>query len=332
MNKTVLAVIFAVSFGGVACSTAIAATTPSQSSRAPMASFPSVVGTVGSVDQLLRVHATGLARTPTNITSVRGALAGKTSDDERVILIRILGDLADPADRSAAQSALMADLKAHTQSGKKEIARAATFAISRAGYSEDLKEILIRGKSSGTLSKDEYFGELSHVLPFAPKQTQLEIVGLLTTERNPYAIDILANQFSDGTNVNKIYPETQRALQGLLRANEPNFPMSIGTFSLIDGFRYANWLHSYASISESLDRKSYADTVFAELNSPKTDPRKVIAFLSGDQGKKLMKNVGRKAPFEPSLARSRAYAESLPQNTLLAGIVGQIGQAVAALN
>lgn len=305
---------------------AYAADRPGAVAEQSLKTFASAMGTEKGAAALMRAHAAGLPATSENINAIRQALTKKLTNDETTSLIRILGTMAKPSLKSPEQSALMSDLKGFTNSGNREIARAATFATSRAGYSEDAKQILAKGRDSGVLSTDEYFGELSHMIRLAPKHAQQEILTSLASGRNAYSIDVLTSQLSDRESALSLYPEAQRFALKLLKENEPQFPMAIGRFGLIDGFRYVAWLRSYATLQNTLNQKSISETILHELNSPKTDPRKVLAFWSSAEGNQLMSEIGHRGPLEPSIARARAYSESFPGNQMVLEIANDIGK------
>jgi hypothetical protein len=71
--------------------------------------------------------------------------------------------------------------------------------------------------------------------------------------------------------------------------------------------------------------------VFTHLNGDKTDPRKIMAFLSSSRGKIFIGNVGRKALFEDALKRVTLYSMQLPQNALMSDAVKEIAVAVNSL-
>ncbi len=293
--------------------------------------FIGATGTEKGAAELMRAHTAGLPASTQNIQAVRQALTQKLTDEETVMLIRILGSMASPDKKTAEQSALMGDLKGFTNSGKKEIARAATFATSRAGYSDEVTQILKKARDSKTLSDDEYFGELSHLVSVAPKHAQQEILTTLAKARNEYSIDILTSQLADKKLVGSLTPETQRAALLLLKENEPHFPIAIGRYGMTDGFRYISWLRSYAVLQGAVQQKTYNDVVLYELNSVKTDPRKVLAFLSSPEGDQFMSEIGRRAPIQPSLSKARAYSDSFPGNQMVLGFANDIGKRASLL-
>jgi hypothetical protein len=290
-----------------------------------------VAGTAAGRELLEKAHSSGLSRTMANITTVRQVLASKTTDEEKVIALRILGGFIVPSDTSEVNAAILRDVRGQLHSGHREIARAATFALSRSGSASDIAEVLLQARKANILDKDEYLGELSHAMRFTPKQKQQEVISALAAEPSYYSIDILTMQMADRSIVTSLYPETQRSLQRFFRSNQPNFPIAIGEYGAIDGYRYTAWLHATALLNEAADRKDYSETVLEELGAPKTDPRKVLAFLSAPEGKNLIATVAKKAPLEKALARGKAYAESFPQNRYVNGLAASISAEIDRL-
>jgi hypothetical protein len=287
-------------------------------------------GTPAGRELLEKAHASGLSRTTQNIAAVRQMLASRTTNEERVLALRILGRFIVPSDTSDLNLAILKDVRGQLHSGHRDTARAATFALSRSGSASDIAEVLLRAHKANILDKDEYLGELAHSMRFAPKQKQQEIIALLATESSDYSIDILTMQVADRSLVSSLDPETQKSLQKLFRSHQPNFPIAIGEFGATDGYRYTAWLHAMALLGEVADKKTYSETVLAELGSTNTDPRKVLTFLSSPEGRNLIATVAKKGPFEKALARGKTYAESFPQNAhanaLAASISTEVGR------
>lgn len=291
----------------------------------------SMTGTPAGKDLLEKAHASGLSRTTANIATVRRVLTSKTTNDEKVIALRILGGFIVPSDTSELNLAVLKDVRGQLHSGHRDTARAATFALSRSGCASDIAEVLLQARKESILDKDEYLGELSHAMRFTPKHRQQEIIAILAGEPSYYSTDILTMQMANRSIVTSLYPETQKSLQKFFRSNQPNFPMAIGEYGAIDGYRYTAWLHATALLGEAVDRKNYSEIVLTELGSSMTDPRKVLAFLSAPEGKNLIATVANKAALERVLARGNAYAESFPQNVHVNSLAASISAEVDRL-
>jgi hypothetical protein len=168
-------------------------------------------------------------------------------------------------------------------------------------------------------------------VPYAPANDQQLLVSEIQSGQNRYAAEILAFLPSDPQVLARIYPETRRALKQLLEDSEPEMAKSIGEFGFTDVARYANWLNAVATLSAATGGPSYEDVVFGHLNSEKTDPRKVMAFLISPEGKRFIAKVGQKAPFETSVRRATVFSKQLPMNMLMRDTVREITEDVNAL-
>jgi hypothetical protein len=273
----------------------------------------------------------GLAQTAENVQAVRSLLASNVTAEERVGLARILGRLYTYDNKTGLNAVIAQDLRNLVYTGSKEVAGAAVLAFSRLAYFKDSQTVLRYAKDNGYIDADAYYGELAHLFPFAPPNDQLGLVSEIKSDKNRYATDILASQLGDAQILATSFPETQRALKQYLEENEPDMPPALGEYDVIDAIRYVYWLHAVAALSASTRDASYSEMVFAHLNGDKTDPRKIMAFLSSSRGKIFISNVGRKALFEDALKRVTLYSMQLPQNALMRDAVKEITDAVNSL-
>ncbi|WP_182915923.1 hypothetical protein [Massilia cavernae] len=271
-----------------------------------------------------------LQATEANIDFVREALAGKSTPEERILLVRALGKLFDRRDPVGRNAQIRKDLKGYVYSGERETARAATFAISRIGGEGELKQILLHAKSNKILDNDEYAGEIAHNLRFAAISHQADLLRLLEESRSSYAVDILTADLKSATFVNQYPLESRKKLLSVIERNEPSFTSAIGAFGYINAIRYATWLHAFALVNESLSRGEYAETVLRELNKPKTDPRKLIGYLTSPEADKFLLEVS-KANLSPALTRIAHYADSLPQNQTIQDFAALVRIRTAAM-
>ncbi|NHZ78459.1 hypothetical protein F2P44_04045 [Massilia sp. CCM 8695] len=295
-------------------------------------SYASVKGTAGAQERLEQIDVNNLSATNTNVTTLRTALSGKTLAGEKVVLIRTLGRLYNPKNTSGMNNEILGDLKKLTTSNDQDIARAAVFSVSRLETNQDILDILARSRKNGILDKDAYSGELAHSLRFAEKSKQKEVIQILASEKSEYGVDVLAMNAVGHGYMEKISPEALVALRNFLAANEPNFPKPIGFFGFGDVIRYTNWLNAYALASEKIEpAKLYSATVLKMLNSSQTDPRKVVAFLGSDEGKKLMKSLGKNSELDKAVERAQTYIDSFPGNSILIGFGKNINDSIVGL-
>lgn len=119
--------------------------------------------------------------------------------DERVVAIRLYASLHSPANSPAANSEIVSKLRVLSQSADRKIATAALFRYSRLPFSPDTESILDFNFTRGFLTKDDLFGEVAHILPFAPDSDQLRMLDRLDKSQNEYGLDILVSNIKDPT-------------------------------------------------------------------------------------------------------------------------------------
>lgn len=270
------------------------------------------------------LHANGIDKRAENVQIIRTLLVSKVTEAEKVALARILGAAYTPDNKTGMNSMIVHDLRALSQSAPKEVARAATLSFSRLAYFHDSPDVLFSAWNRGLIDTDEYFGELAHLTPFAPAKDQFHLVTMIRNGKNQYASEILA-YLSHDTAISKGFSlETKTQILSLLEANEPEFPKPIGELDYTDAIKYSIWLHAIASLARDSSDVSYHETVMARLNDPKTDPRKVMGFLASTEGKRFIKDVGKRGPLEPLQQRVSLYSRQLPQNFIMKELTAEV--------
>jgi hypothetical protein len=283
------------------------------------------------VDALVTVLARRLEPTKANAEMIRNMLIAPAAEAEKILIIRIAGSMHTLKNSSGANSGIENDIRNLANSGQRDIARVATLEYSRLGYFADQTEILRNARSRGVITEDEYFGELAHGVRLAPSQAQAERLAQIGAGGNRYAMEILVDLFSDPNFLNQLSPESKKTLLMMLNKNEPSFPMSLGTFGLIDAFRYSGWLHVHATMEAAEQGETYAEIVLRRLEQPRTDPRKIMAFFMSDEGKKLASQFPDRARLTKILAVCQQYSDSLPQSTMLAEATEDISRTLTGV-
>ena len=287
-------------------------------------------GAVGR-DMIEQAELKGLPKTAEHVNLVRTTLASVITEDEKIAMTRLLASLHSPDDVTGMNKQIESDLRSIIYSNQKGSSRAAVLAFARTGYYKDSQAVLSHAKLNGMINKDEYYGELSHILSFAPESDQLAIVSEIKSGKNRYATEILT-AFTPSTAVgNKLYPETQSALLQLFLENEPIMPMAIGEIGYVDVIRYANWLHAVALLNNKTSGGKYEDYVLKRLNDNTIDPRKIMAFLVSDEGKSMIQRVGKKSLFDLAIQRIALYSKQLPGSYIMIDFVKEIKQSVSTL-
>jgi hypothetical protein len=324
-----LAIMAAVLVGSTAMAQPGPATFSATSKNASQPDFTDYLAkgknTLSGRQALEKISIAGLPVTPANIAATRNLLASKISDHEKISSIRILAGMYLPDDKLGTNSAIYRELKVQANSNQREIARAATFGFSRLGYFADSDETLQHALKNQNISDDEYYGELAHIVRFAPGNEQVRFLSKIAQSRNSYSIEILANLIHEANGLKKFTPQSKKVLWTILQNNEPTFPAALGEYGFVDAFRYENWLHANATLASALTATSYNDFILERLNSPKTDPRKVIAFLSTKEGKEFVAGVGDAKKFALANEHIQQYADSFPSNVFVKELVESAG-------
>jgi len=299
-------------------SSPVAAKSQADASRAQSAFDTYAAGSRMSgapVELLAQSSASGLPRSAKNATAIRSLLVTRRSTDEQVVLIRLLGRQFAAGDPTGQNHLIAADLKALAGSDDVGIARAATFAYSRMGYTADHLSLLLRARQRGILDDDNYFGELAHTLPYATRADQQVIARSLRDSRNDHANQIVAMLVNDAAVRQRISPEAEAELGQALSGTEPRFAMALGQFDLVDAARFSAWLQALATLQPQSDSRAQKAFILAKLQSPSTDPRKVMAFLASEHGAAFISGTADRTALRALVTRITEYAAQHPWNT-----------------
>lgn len=259
-----------------------------------------------------------------NVKAIREALASTVTAEEKVGLARILASQYTLDDKMGFNTAITQDLRGLIHHPRKEVASAAMFSYSRLGYFADTEDLLLQAKEVGAIDEDGYYGELAHVLPYAPSHAQSRILSKIATGKNQYSSEILATLPDNPEVMKRIYPETKRLLLTHLLQNEPGFSIETGVFGMIESIRYATWLHAIAALRSETANTKYADVVLGYLNDEKIDPRKIMAFLISTEGKLLIARLAQPQLFEKARSSAVMYSKQYPQNEMMREAVQDI--------
>lgn len=282
------------------------------------------------IELLEQVDSAGLPPNAGNVSDVRRLLSSKVSSEEKVALVRILAGMHTYDDQAGQNSVIAADMRRMAQLGDKSVARAATLSYSRMGYHADLADVLAQARTKGVVTIDEYFGELAHGLPYAPAHAQGELAALLAKGDNDYAAKILAESACHPEIDAMLYPEVRNSILALLIRREPAMSPALGEFGYVDAIFYVTWLKAVATLTEATGGRPYAEVVMAHLKDSKTDPRKLIAFLESEDGKRLMATIGKKQ-LASAVARAIAYARAFPDHPLMKPMADEIAKTADAV-
>lgn len=281
---------------------------------------------------LEEVFANGMPRTAQNSKFLRSLLASKLTTEEKVILVRLLAKQYEPGDPTGMNHLILRDLKNLSSLEELPLSRAATLAFSRLGYFPDYQDVLLAAKNRGIIEDDTYFGELAHVLAFAPPEDQEKLAHTLHSSKNEYASQIVSMIVNNAAVASKITPASRAKLTVYLESTEPRFSMALGQFDFVEAVRYSAWLRAVANLKASEFNMQGAQVIMAKLNDGNIDPRKVMAFLVSEFGPGLLSQIGRRSHFDSMLQRITLYSQQHPQNRDMKEIVEQVKIGLSALS
>lgn len=259
-----------------------------------------------------------------NVKAIREVLASSVTAEEIVGLARILASQYTLDDKTGSNAAITQDLRGLVRHPRKEVALAAMLSYSRLGYFADTEDLLLQAKVAGVIDDDGYYGELAHLLPYAPSHAQSKMLSKIAAGKNQYATELLATLPENPQVMKRIYPETKHLLLTYLLQNEPGFGIETGVFGMIESIRYAIWLHAVATIRSETSNNKYADVVLGYLNDPKIDARKIMAFLTSTKGKLLIATLAQPQLFEKARTSVVTYSKQYPQNEMMREAVQDI--------
>jgi hypothetical protein len=270
-----------------------------------------------------------LPKTRSNIQSLRSLLASKISDDDKINTLRILGEMYDNANEHGENANIVHDIKSNIAHSNHSFAAAALYAYTRKIHDSEYFSIMRQARSRGILGDNEYYGEHAHVFRFMPKEAQNEILSELSVSANEYALQIFASDLSNTENVRHLPREIADSALKLLTANEPRFPMAIGDFGGFHNYYYENWIRSVALLSGAVSDVQFREFVNKQLSRSDQDPRKILALLSSQMGKDLMRQPLKIQQAELIVTRMCGYVNSFPTSS---NIQGPARQAEAAIS
>jgi len=281
-------------------------------------------GTIGR-EAIDTIHAMGLEKTLDNVTRIRSALSMKISEGERASLLRLLASLYDHTAGSPWNSMILHDLRTHIPRGG-EVGRMAALQFSRIGYFPDSLAVLEASVENKSLGKEEYSGELAHLLPFAPSQEQKKILSMLKGLKEAYGAEIIASQFSNPNHAPILTPPVLEATARFLLSMEPEFPMEVGRYGMTDALKYAQWLHATASCVGKGDPAAYDAFIIATLERDSSDPRKAIAYLSADESAAFQQRQHGEEKYAALKERAKMHALQNPANLVMQEAMNSFSQ------
>lgn len=273
------------------------------------------------------IDAFGLEKNAKNVKSIRILLKSKIRNEEKVALINILSGQYSHDDVTGLNNEILSELRSMIYSGQGELGKAAILSYSRLGYFGDSEQILAFAKKSDFIDSNEYYGDLAHLLPYAPVSAQHSIMNTIKSGGNGFSAEILSSIINNKEDLKNISVENLNMMKTFLNENEPQFPQATGRFGLIDAVRYADWLQSISNLNSIIDNKDKNHIVIDYLNNEKIDPRKIMAFLlsSGDE---LIADSTQLESVKKLQSRIISYSKQYPQNKTMEEVVAEISNKI----
>jgi hypothetical protein len=254
------------------------------------------------------VDVLGIDKTAKNLKAVSDFLKSSLSNEEKVVLARILASFYLRDDANGWNSQVLDDLRQLAHSGDKELARAATLSFSRLGYFPDSESILLAAKNAKQITDQDYYGELTHMLPFASADKQRAIADTIRSGGDTHSVDILSTMLPSTEMLKKISPDALAVIKAFILEHEPKFPQAPERFGLFDVIRYGEWLKSVAALSDKNSGFDFNNASTERLSDVNTDPRKIIAFLISSDGDKFISTASSSETFRRMQQHIEAYA------------------------
>lgn len=287
--------------------------------------------TAAAEEKLVQILNLQLPRNEVNATAIRSLLASQSGSEEKIGLIRLLAAQYEKTNSSHKNDLIIQDLRVLATSSDKGLARASTFAFTRLGFLPGFEEVLGNALKSSTINDDEYFGEIAHVMAFAPPSDQTRLAKVLRQSKNLYASEIVAMGINSALLPATWTSEARAEFGLLLESTEPTFPQALGLYDLTAAVQYSNWLNALAMVRSSVLNKEGAEFIMSKLNDPRTEPRKAMAFMSSEYAPRLFQLIGEKSRFLIVLNKISLYSKQHPQNRDMGEIVSLVTAKLAQM-
>ncbi len=270
------------------------------------------------------ISSLGLEKSTENFRSMQAILRSKVTDDEKIMLVSLLPRFYSHDNSSGLNSEILTGLKDLLRTNNKEIGAEAASEYSRFGYFSDSESILEYARSVGFLGNRSYYGELAHLLDYAPQDAQKRIIDVIKSgDDNDYAAGILVSTASSQEILNAFSPDALASLKEFLSTREPKF--SETEFGGDQG--YNGWLWAMAMLNGVRDGAGWYQYVNKELNNDTSDPRKIIDVLAvtdEEQSIQLIRDFDRAGALEKIQQRIAAYTAKNREDPNLQYYLSQI--------
>ena len=269
------------------------------------------------------IDSLGLEKNAGNLRAIQALLKSKTSDDERIILVRILPHFYSRDDVTGLNNEILADLKDLVHTDRRNGGAAASF-YCNLGYFPDSESILDYAKNAGFFDSKNYYAELARLFDTAPQDAKKRIIDAIKLgDDTNDAINILISAAHSQEEINALSPDGLISFKEFLGAREPKFSESGFGGSL----SYTEWLWAMAMLNGVRDGAGWYQYVNKELNNDTSDPRKIIDVLAvtdEEQSIQLIRDFDRAGALEKIQQRIAAYTAKNREDPNLQYYLSQI--------
>ncbi|VTU19275.1 hypothetical protein [Variovorax sp. PBL-E5] len=277
-----------------------------------MVSYKSLSGAARR-DRLEWMYRQGVPVTAQSAAAVRTLLQGAVTDDERIVLVRILGSLYTEEDATGYNADILLDLRALANDANKEVAHAAVSTFAGIGYLPGSDALLKDAFDHQLLDPPAYSREMLRLMATAPADAWAGMLDRLPAQSGMSVADTLIVPLQQDPALLKKYASANLGrLRQFIEKNEPVFLDAPDQFDLNLATRYANWLRALACIESQRSGMAVDDVLVGTLSMPGTDGRKVIAYLLSPEATPLLRSAHADSPAAGLVDIVGRYAAQYP--------------------
>lgn len=285
------------------------------------------VGHLGALEALEEIYSRKPTASLENIRIVKALLSREMAPAEKALLVRMYAAFFRSADPEL-QTEIADDLAQLVRAGSPtEVGRAAALGYSRLGYFPDSLKVLKVAMDSQFIDLNEYYGDIAHLVPFAPDGERSRMISMIADGQNRFATEVLASLYSNEIAVGRLGTSDAKEVAKTIMANEPIFSGGPESFGLIDAVRYESWLSSAAVLNQQLSGEGKRDFIIRKLTEQNTDPRKVLGVLVSPTGV-LVLGGGGSEPVQQMVREVNSYGARYPANESIQDALSRVNAVI----
>lgn len=241
------------------------------------------------VDTLEKLHATrALTSTRENTQEILSIISMSKDSRERASLIRLLGQQHLETEDQTIKSSIEKALISVSSEKDKEVAKNAVLTYSRLGYFAETLSVLNKARKANTINEDEYYGDLVHLIHFAPQTDQKLMLQEIKQSKNDLVRDILAANLKNNEFLKSLDKGVATQMLEVL-GNEPTFSQPVSRVGGFESLQYEGWLYSTMRLRSHLTGEPERFYLIQTLLSKPDEPRKLIAALWNTEGGEIIR-------------------------------------------